>query len=60
MAGEPIRAVEMAKRAGIDPRRFRKALRKMRFPWHHHNDPWTVEAGSDRYREMEEVLNSLL
>jgi prophage maintenance system killer protein len=35
-------AVDMAKQAGIDPKRFRKALRDEHFSWHNHNDRWTV------------------
>ena len=35
-------AEDMAKQAGIDPKRFRKALRDERFSWHNHNDRWTV------------------
>ena len=49
-------AVEMAKRAGIDAKIFRQALREKKFPWHVHNDYWTVEVGSERHSAMERVL----
>jgi len=55
-----ITAEEMAKQAGVDPKRLRQALREKNFPWHTHNDRWTVEFGSERHQEMELVLRELL
>jgi 3-hydroxyisobutyrate dehydrogenase-like beta-hydroxyacid dehydrogenase len=59
-----ITAVELAKRAGIDPQKFRKALRKHSqdsdLSWHHRSDPWKSEMGSDRHRAMERVLAEVL
>ena len=52
------RAVDMAKQAGIDPKRFRKALRDEHFRWHNHNDRWTVDIGSEHHRAMERVLRN--
>jgi hypothetical protein len=52
-------AVEMANRAGVDAKAFRYALRKEKFPWHSHNDRWTVENGSERHAAMERVLRRL-
>jgi len=52
-------AEEMAKQAGIDPKRFRHALREKNFPWHVHNDRWTVEIGSENHQQMELVLREL-
>jgi hypothetical protein len=53
-------AVEMAKRAGIDAKIFRQALREKKFPWHVHNDYWTVEVGSRRHSAMEGVLQDVI
>lgn len=52
-------AVEMAKRARIDPKIFRQALREEKFPWHVHNDYWKVEVGSERHSAMERVLKDV-
>ncbi len=52
-------AVEMAKRAEVDPKTFRHALRKEKFPWHSHSDRWKVENGSERHADMERVLRRL-
>jgi hypothetical protein len=52
-------AVEMAKKAGVDPKTFRQALRDAKFPWHHHNDRWTVELGRERHAAMKKVLEKL-
>jgi hypothetical protein len=49
----------MAKQAGIDPKRFRKALRDERFSWHNNNDRWTVDVGSEQHMAMERVLRKL-
>jgi hypothetical protein len=52
-------AVEMAKKAGVDPQTFRQALRNENFPWHNHNDRWTVEIGSEHYTAMKKVLEQM-
>jgi hypothetical protein len=52
-------AVDMAKRAGLDPKRFRQALREENFGWHGHNDRWTVRIGSAEHAAMERVLKKL-
>lgn len=52
-------AAEMAKKAEIDPKRFRQALRDQNFPWHQHNERWTVELGSNEHKAMQQVLNKL-
>jgi hypothetical protein len=49
----------MAKQVGIDPKRFRAALRKENFEWHKHNDPWTVVIGSIEHAAMERVLREI-
>lgn len=55
-----IKAVDMAKEARIDPKKFRQALRDEGFRWHGHNDRWTVEQGSDEHKAMQKVLHRLL
>jgi len=55
-----VSAAEMARAAGVSPKRFRAALRKERFPWHQYNDRWTAERGSDRHLAMQRVLQALL
>jgi hypothetical protein len=54
-----VTAVEMAQRAGICRKRYRRALRAARFNWHKHNEPWTVLVGSDEHMQMQTVLASL-
>jgi hypothetical protein len=52
-------AIDMAKEARTDPKRFRQALRGERFHWHEHNQRWTVEAGSDKHKAMQLVLRKI-
>jgi len=52
-------AVDMAKEAGIDPKRFRQALRDEHFRWHQRNDRWTVELRSNEHKAMQQVLDKL-
>lgn len=52
-------AVEMAKKAGIDPKRFRQALRNENLPGHQHNEKWTVEIGKERHADMKKVLEKI-
>ena len=54
-----VTAVDLALAVGIDPKRFRGALRAAKFPWHHHNMPWEVLEGSDQHFQMIAVLRSL-
>ncbi|MFH1518044.1 MAG: hypothetical protein ABIH17_09225 [Pseudomonadota bacterium] len=53
-------AVGMARAKGIDPKRFRAALRKQRFSWHRHNEAWTVSENSPEHHQMVAVLRELL
>ena len=55
-----IRAVDMARDRGVDPKAFRKALRAESFNWHVLKQPWTVPRGSLEHRDMESVLNRLI
>ncbi len=57
--GEIVTAVEMAKSKGIDPKRFRAALRAENFKWHLHNHPWAVPKGSPEHEDMRRVLIEL-
>ena len=54
-----IRAIEMAEKAGVNPKVFRSALRKTGFSWHGHYDRWEVPQGSVEHAKMQEVLDSL-
>lgn len=49
----------MARAAGMDPKRFRNALRAENFPWHGRDQPWSVELGGSEHRQMVEVLDRL-
>ena len=55
-----VSAVEMAKAAGIDPKRFRQALRDEEFDWHIHGANWTVNRGGPDHLDMERVLRRLV
>ena len=55
-----VSAVEMAKAAGIDPKRFRQALRDEEFDWHIHGASWTVNRGGPDHLDMERVLRRLV
>lgn len=52
-------AVEMARAAGIDPKRFRSALRGACLRWHAHNGSWEVRVGSAQHADMQRVLDTL-
>ena len=53
-------AIEMAKAQGIDPKRFRAALRSAGLGWHSHNGRWEVSIGSPEHRDMERVMSRLM
>ena len=56
MHARSIRAVDMAKAAGVDPKTFRAALRREGLRWHAHNEPWTVLEGSTEHADLRRVL----
>ena len=47
-----ITAIEMARKAKIDPKQFLAVLRDENFDWHKRNDRWTVEIGSEEHRAI--------
>ena len=49
-------AVDMAKKAGVDPKRFRAALWGENFSWHERSARWTVDIGTPEHAAMEQVL----
>lgn len=57
--GQLITAVDMAIASGIDPKRFRAALRAAGLGWHPHNGRWEVVSGSDQHHDMERVMARL-
>lgn len=57
--GQLITAVDMALASGIDPKRFRAALRAASLGWHPHNGRWEVVRGSDQHQDMERVMAGL-
>jgi hypothetical protein len=54
-------AVDMAKRVGMDPKKFRKALRDEHFDWYQPGPlwRWEVELGSAKHTAMQLVLSRL-
>ena len=56
---ETITAIQMAKKADIDQKEFRAALRRSQFPWHALNAPWTVQRNSSEHQDMHRVLRTL-
>lgn len=52
-------AAEMARSYGVDPKRFRAALRRASLRWHSHNERWEVRLGSPEQRDMEHILVAL-
>ncbi|MGE8140699.1 hypothetical protein ACQKOE_01865 [Novosphingobium sp. NPDC080210] len=57
--GQLITAVDMAIANGIDPKRFRAALRAASLDWHPYNGRWEVVRGSDQHQDMERVMAQL-
>jgi very-short-patch-repair endonuclease len=57
--GQLITAVDMAIASGIDPKRFRAALRAADLGWHPHNSRWEVMRGSCQHEDMEMIMARL-
>ena len=51
-----IKAVDIARREGIDPKTARERLRDAGLAWHVHNAPWQAPEGSQEHRDMEQVI----
>lgn len=49
----------MAIASGMDPKRFRAALRAASLAWHPNNGRWEVVRGSDEHQDMERVMAQL-
>lgn len=49
----------MARSQGIDPKRFRAALRGAGLLWHSRNGRWEVRIGSTEHADMKRVLDTL-
>jgi hypothetical protein len=56
MDTEFVTAVEMVGNDRSKARAFRAALREQKFPWHGHNDRWTVRRDSPEHDVMRQVL----
>ena len=54
-----VEAADMARHAGIDPKKFRQALRDAELAWHKHGGRWKVFRDSPEHKDMLSVLNSL-
>ena len=52
-------AADMARLRGIDPKRFRAALRRVGLPWHSHDGRWEVRVGSPEHCDLVRVLATL-
>lgn len=55
-----ITAVEMARAADVDPKRFRAALRAAQFDWHVPNTPWEMVADSVEHRDLQRILDQIV
>ena len=51
-----VKAVDVARREGIDPKTARGWLRGAALAWHVHNAPWEAPEGSEAHRDMERVI----
>jgi hypothetical protein len=54
-----VTAADMARANGIDPKRFRAALRAAGLDRHSHNGRWQVTSGSHAHHAMERVMTQL-
>ena len=59
-ASSLVTAADMARERGIDPNRFRAALRAANLEWRRHNDGWTVLSGGDEHQDLIRILISLV
>src|SRR5579864_2219818 len=54
-----ITAIEMARKAQVNPELFRQVLCDENFDWHKPNDRWAVELGSEEHKAMQRVLSKI-
>jgi hypothetical protein len=54
---DEITAIEMARKARIDPRVFSQVLRDENFDWHKRHGRWTVEMCSAEHKALHRVLS---
>ena len=52
-------AADMARQYGLNPEKFRDALRKEKFPWHRHCARWNPPDDSAEYQDMVRVAKRL-
>ena len=59
-----VTAAELARDAGIDPKRLRRELRLAegsgKITWHRKWDRWAAPLGSPEHHDMERVLTDLI
>jgi hypothetical protein len=55
-----VTAAEIARAHGLDPKRYRQALRDAKLSWYVWGAPWTVPAGSSQHDDMLHVLQAVL
>jgi hypothetical protein len=59
LGNEYVTAIEIAYEYGIDPKRYRAALREQNFPWHGYNESWTVPRHSAQHIAMLKVAQRI-
>ena len=55
-----VTAAEIARTHGLDPKRYRQALRDAKLSWYVRGAPWTVKTGSSQHRDLLRVLQAVL
>lgn len=56
---EQTDAICMALSVDVDPKTFRRALRRAKLQWHVPNARWIVAVGSPEHGDMDRVLTDL-
>lgn len=55
-----VTAAEMAREAGIEPKHFRKHLRRAGLAWHKDDRPWRGPRGGAEHEDLKRVLAAVL
>lgn len=55
-----VTAAEIAREHGLDPKRYRQALRDAKLSWYVWGAPWTVHSGSSQHEDLLRVLRAVL